>query len=1095
MMRYLLSSDVKFDVKSFKRDISVEKSPKGRRYRGAKEMIKRHYFSSEKIGRVLPRVKDVLTTPLNARRRYSVEGDGNLEVIPYGDLTISFPKETVPGDLRTAITPENVAKYTKQGYRVLVESGTGVGAKFSDEDYAQAGATITKDHKEALSGDLVVKINAPRILENGEDEADFLKPGARLVSMIRPGLNPELVERLQKRGVTCFALDCIPRISRAQSFDVLSSMANISGYKAVIEAASAFGRYFTGQITAAGRIPPTKVLVIGVGVAGLSAIATAKSLGAIVRAFDTRSAAKEQVESLGAEFLTVNIEEDGDGQGGYAKEMSPEFIAAEMALFKEQCRDVDIVITTALIPGKPAPKLILREHIEGMKDGSVVVDLAAEAGGNIEVTRPGETYVYKGVTCIGWTDLPSRMATQASTLFSNNVFKYLSSMGSKEGLMCNLKDEVVRGSIVLKDGDLMWPPPPLEPSPVKPPKPQKEEKVVETSPFRKTFNKVALLTGGLTSLLGLSMVVPPSLAGSFTTLALGIAAGYYVVWGVVPALHSPLMSVTNAISGLVGVGGLLIMSNGFISHPAAYLLASSAVFLSLINVFGGFSITQRMLEMFRRAGDPPEYTYLFGIPAALFIGGFVAAAYNEYTGMESIAYLASSLCCLFALAGLSSQATARVGNALGLTGVSIGLVTTMNLLPVSQYAQVAVVAAAAAAVGLSISKKVAITSLPQLVALFHSFVGLAAVLTSFGSYLIEYPHFTAADGMIPAISIFLGAFIGAITFTGSLVAFAKLDGRMGSTPLSLPGKNFINLAMFFGNIGLFALYLKDPSNLPVGIATLTGTTALSFGMGYHMTASIGGADMPVVVTVLNSYSGWAMCAEGFILNNNLLIVVGALVGSSGAILSYIMCIAMNRSITNVIFGGYGTLAKGPQQEITGTATEIQTEGVIDALINSKNVIIVPGYGLAVAKAQYAVADMVKSLVERGIKVRFAIHPVAGRMPGQLNVLLAEAGVPYDIVFEMEEINDEFDEVDVSLVIGANDTINSAAVDDPNSPIAGMPVIRVWDSKHTIIMKRSLGTGYAAVENPVFYKENTSMFLGDAKENCDALKNGIASAPK
>jgi NAD(P) transhydrogenase len=532
------------------------------------------------------------------------------------------------------------------------------------------------------------------------------------------------------------------------------------------------------------------------------------------------------------------------------------------------------------------------------------------------------------------------------------------------------------------------------------------------------------------------------------------------------------------------------MSHGFAANPAAYILAAGAVFLSMINVFGGFAITQRMLNMFRRATDPPEYTYLYAIPGLLFTGGFVLSLLGGHTGMESISYLASSLCCLLALAGLSSQATSRLGNALGVLGVSIGLVTTMSLIPPSIYLPIGVITAAAAALGLSIAGKMPITSLPQLVALFHSFVGLAAVFTAFGSYLLEYSHFTSAEGMIPAISIFLGAFIGGITFTGSLVAFAKLDERMSSVALNLPGKNMINISMALANLALFGLYLKDPSSLGVGIATLTGTSLLSFGMGYHMTASIGGADMPVVVTVLNSYSGWAMCAEGFMLNNNLLIIVGALVGSSGAILSYIMCVAMNRSITNVLFGGYESLGKGPQKEITGTVTEINIESTVEALINSKNIVIVPGYGLAVAKAQYAVADIVKTLTAKGIKVRFGIHPVAGRMPGQLNVLLAEAGVPYDIVHEMEEINEDFPDVDVSLVIGANDTVNSAALEDPNSPIAGMPVLHVWESKHTIIMKRSLGSGYAAVGNPVFYKENTSMLFGDAKANCDALKAAI-----
>jgi len=297
----------------------------------------------------------------------------------------------------------------------------------------------------------------------------------------------------------------------------------------------------------------------------------------------------------------------------------------------------------------------------------------------------------------------------------------------------------------------------------------------------------------------------------------------------------------------------------------------------------------------------------------------------------------------------------------------------------------------------------------------------------------------------------------------------------------------MNIAMGLSTVGLFYMYMTNLSP-SVGLTALLGTTALSFILGWHLTASIGGADMPVVITVLNSYSGWAMCAEGFMISNDLLVIVGAFVGASGAILSYIMCIAMNRSIFNVIFGGYGTSSTGTgkPKEITGTHTPITPENVVEALCNSKKIMIVPGYGLAVAKAQYAIAEMVKILRSNGIEVKFGIHPVAGRMPGQLNVLLAEAGVPYDIVFEMEEINEEFPHVDVTLVVGANDTINSAAVDDPNSSIAGMPVLHVWESKHAIIMKRSMATGYAAVDNPVFFNENTSMFFGDAKTNCDKL---------
>eukprot|EP00456_Euglypha_rotunda_P022394 TRINITY_DN1890_c1_g2_i2.p1 TRINITY_DN1890_c1_g2~~TRINITY_DN1890_c1_g2_i2.p1 ORF type:complete len:479 (+),score=64.98 TRINITY_DN1890_c1_g2_i2:140-1438(+) len=423
---------------------------------------------------------------------------------------------------------------------------------------------------------------------------------------------------------------------------------------------------------------------------------------------------------------------------------------------------------------------------------------------------------------------------------------------------------------------------------------------------------------------------------------------------------------------------------------------------------------------------------------------------------------------------------------MGIAGVGLGVAATGGALGLSTelLTQMAVLAVGGGALGGYIGGKVAITDLPQLVALFHSGVGLAAVLTGISSYLADPIH-TLADP-VHSSSIFAGTLIGAVTFTGSVVAWGKLQGVLASKALALPGKNFLNIAMATGNVGLGAMFLSGQAPLE----SLLGTSVLAGVMGAHMTASIGGADMPVVITVLNSYSGWALCAEGFMLNNDLLTIVGALVGSSGAILSYIMCKAMNRSLPNVLFGGYaqaistGTAKKGVHRETT-------LDALAENLVNAKSVIITPGYGLAVAKAQYAVAEIVKMLRDNGIKARFAIHPVAGRMPGQLNVLLAEAGIPYDIVHEMDEINEEFKDTDITLVIGANDTINSAAEDDPKSPIAGMPVLKVWHSNQVVVFKRTMGTGYAEVENPVFYKPNTDMLLGDAKSTCDGLKARIA----
>jgi len=575
-----------------------------------------------------------------------------------------------------------------------------------------------------------------------------------------------------------------------------------------------------------------------------------------------------------------------------------------------------------------------------------------------------------------------------------------------------------------------------------------------------------------------------------TTFGLSCIVGYHTVWNVVPALHSPLMSVTNAISGITAVGGLLLMGGGYYPTNTVEGLAASAAFISFINVFGGFIVTARMLDMFKRSTDPPEYNYLYGLPATTFLGAYGWAVSQGYPEVHQMAYLASSLCCVGALAGLSAQPTARLGNALGMIGVTTGVAATLGMVLPSQpvLAQMAMVAGSGALVGTTIAKRIEITDLPQLVAAFHSLVGAAAVLTCVATYIDHYPTFaTDPAATMVKTAIFLGTYIGGVTFSGSLIAYGKLQGMLNSAPLMLPGRHALNGSLMAANVGCMGYFLMDPT-FNTGITMLGTTSALSAVMGVTLTMAIGGADMPVVITVLNSYSGWALCAEGFMLNNNLMTIVGALIGSSGGILSYIMCKAMNRSLPNVILGGFGTTGTGTGKpmEITGTHTEWKNEETVEAMVDAKNIIIVPGYGLAVAKGQYPVAEIVDILKKKGKNVRFGIHPVAGRMPGQLNVLLAEAGVPYDVVLEMEEINDDFKDTDLVLVIGANDTVNSAAEDDPNSIIAGMPVLKVWNSKQVVVMKRSLGVGYAAVDNPIFFNENTSMLLGDAKKSCDGL---------
>lgn len=1029
--------------------------------------------------------------------------------IPYKQVTVGVPKEIFQNEKRVALSPAGVQALVKQGFNVVVESGAGDASKFSDDQYKEVGAKI-QGTKEVLASDLVVKVRAPMLNPAlGVHEVDLLKPSSTLISFVYPAQNADLLNKLSEKKATVLAMDQVPRVTIAQGYDALSSMANIAGYKAVVLAANNFGRFFTGQITAAGKVPPAKVLIIGGGVAGLASAGAAKSMGAIVRGFDTRAAALEQFKSIGAEPLEVDMKESGDGQGGYAKEMSKEFIEAEMKLFAKQCQDVDIIITTALIPGKRAPILFRKDMIELMKEGSVVVDLASEAGGNIETTKPGELYVHKGVTHVGYTDLPSRMATQASTLYSNNIIKLLKAISpDKDHYHYEIKDQfdygtmdhVIRGTVVMKDGKVIFPAP--QPNNIPTAAPVKVKSVAELeaeraasiSPFRKTMTNATAYTAGLSTLLGLGIASPHSaFTQMVTTFGLAGIVGYHTVWGVTPALHSPLMSVTNAISGLTAVGGLALMGGSYLPSNTPQVLAVLAAFVSSINIAGGFLVTQRMLDMFKRPTDPPEYNYLYLLPAGTFVGGY-AVALNSGYNIEQMMYLGSGLCCVGALAGLSTQRTSRLGNTLGMMGVAGGIAATFGALKPNpeMLAQMSGALALGGTLGLTIAKRIQISDLPQLVAAFHSLVGLAAVLTCVAEYMIEYPHFaTDPAANLTKIVAYLGTYIGGVTFSGSLVAYGKLQGVLNSAPLLLPGRHALNAGLLAASGGCMIPYMLDPS-YTTGVTCLGSVSALSAVMGVTLTAAIGGADMPVVITVLNSYSGWALCAEGFLLNNNLLTIVGALIGSSGAILSYIMCVAMNRSLANVILGGFGTssTAGGKPMEITGTHTEINLEGSVDLIREANNIIIVPGYGLCAAKAQYPIADLVKMLKDQGKHVRFGIHPVAGRMPGQLNVLLAEAGVPYDIVLEMDEINEDFPETDLVLVIGANDTVNSAAQEDPNSIIAGMPVLEVWKSKQVIVMKRSLGVGYAAVDNPIFYKPNTSMLLGDAKKTCDALQSKV-----
>jgi len=511
-------------------------------------------------------------------------------------MRIGVPRERLANEARVAATPKTVEQLLKLGFTVVIEQDAGKLASFNDAVYEQAGATIANQH-DVWNSDIVLKVNAPQ-----EDEITLLQAGSTLISFVWPAQNPELLAALSQRNVTVLAMDSVPRISRAQSMDALSSMANIAGYRAIVEAAHEFGRFFTGQITAAGKVPPAKVMIIGAGVAGLAAIGAAGSLGAIVRAFDTRPEVKEQVQSMGAEFLELDFKEEAGSGDGYAKVMSDAFIQAEMALFAAQAADVDIIVTTALIPGKPAPKLITQQMVESMKSGSVIVDLAAATGGNCELTVADTvTETPNGVKIIGYTDLPSRLPTQSSQLYGTNLLNLLKLLCKEKNgeIEIDFEDTVVRGVTVVKEGEVTWPAPPIQvsaqPQPAKSAAPASPE-----APAEKKSSMSGLLFGGIVVAVllfcWLASVAPKEFLSHFTVFALSCVVGYYVVWNVSHALHTPLMSVTNAISGIIIIGAVLQISHGgWVSF-----LSFIAILIASINIFGGFTVTQRMLKMFRR---------------------------------------------------------------------------------------------------------------------------------------------------------------------------------------------------------------------------------------------------------------------------------------------------------------------------------------------------------------------------------------------------------------------------------------------------------------------------------------------------------------
>jgi NAD(P) transhydrogenase len=759
--------------------------------------------------------------------------------VPYSKLTIGVPKETFPLEKRVAATPESVDRLIKPGFAVLVEDGAGQNSHFSNEAYEKVGAKIVTADEIWRQSDIVMKLRPPT-----EEQVKMLGDKT-IISFLYPRQNEGLVKQLEDQKATSFAMDCIPRtLSRGQTYDALSSQANISGYRAVLEASNVFGRFFAGQMTAAGKVPPAKVLVIGTGVAGLAAIQTAKNMGAVVRAFDVRPVTKEQVEAMGGQFLEVDYQEDGSGAGGYAKEMSKEWHAAARAMLTKQCEDVDIVITTALIPGRTAPIMVTKEMVAKMKSGSVTVDLAAEAGGNIETTvKDAMIVTANGVSCIGYTDLPSRLPTTSSSLYANNISKFLLSIGPQTSkvpgyFFIDHKDEAVRGMLVTENGKLMFP------APIPPPPPVAAKKVdVVATPidYKKVYMDGAKNAAYLsTSMLAIGAVAPNAAFSSmFTTFCLSNVIGVQVVLGVSHALHSPLMAVTNAISGTTALGGLHLLSHS--TGPGVTLLGALATTLSTVNIVGGFIVTTKMLDMFKRADDPPEYYYYYGYPGAMTLGLYgIGSMSGKFPEIDSAAATLSGLLCIGGIGGLASQSTARLGAVSGQAGVALGIASTFGHLSPSFGSTASMLGcmAVGGVAGKAIAGRVDPTSLPQTVAAFHSLVGLAASAAAVGDYLNS--DGSQLDGVHLA-SIYLATVIGSVTFTGSLVAFGKLDGRLSSAPLKLDYRDQLNMGLGAATLGAGAVF-AGATEAGLGMTALSSALTTSGALGWHMTASIGGAD-------------------------------------------------------------------------------------------------------------------------------------------------------------------------------------------------------------------------------------------------------------
>ena len=978
-------------------------------------------------------------------------------------VKIAVAKETRDGEARVAMVPELVAKLTGLGYDVAVEPGAGLHALLADEEYAAAGATV--DAAAFEGADLVVSVQ-PLTAE----QIRRLARGTTTISFLPTTQEQATVVELRDAGITAHAVELIPRISRAQSMDALSSQALVSGYRCAIVAAGMLRRFFPLNMTAAGTVQPAEVVVLGAGVAGLQAIATAKRLGAVVRAYDVRAAAAEEIRSMGAKSIDLDLD-TLEGAGGYAREMTEDRAARQRELLTPYIAAADALITTAAVPGRTAPMLVTREMVEQMKPGSVVVDLAAESGGNVEGSVAGEVVRIGNAQVWGGRNVPSQMPGPASRLYAQNVVNLVTLMTGKDddgvGVFSpDYADEILSGSCVTQDGRIVHdntreaiegPTDAVGAGAAEPePEPQPSRPSSPTCPTTRRPTSDPRHRSGL--------------ADDLRAQRLRRHRGD--LQGLLDAAHAP--DVRSQRHPRHHPARRDPGDRHHRQQPGADRRPGRD--RAGVGEHGG-----------RLRGHRPDAADVRPQEAGREEGRPDGRGSLMPTWIQLV-FLACGVCFILALKGLSGPKTARNGNLLGAAAAVVACLmpffwSDLHLQHVPLIIAAIVVGTVGGVYG---AQRVQMTQMPQMVALFNGVGGGAAALVA----LLEL-HDTVGGGCgdAPWFTLAATAFtiaVGSISFAGSVVTFAKLQELMTSRPVVFPGLRYL-FPIAAGAVVVLGIRLVIAPHMWIGI--LIGLLGLLLGL--LLVLPVGGADVPIVISMLNAFTGLTVAAGGYVLSNVLLLIAGTLVGASGTFLTLLMASAMGRSVANILFGalkGGSTLGAGEASD--RPVKSVNPEDAAIMLAYADRVIIVPGYGLAVAQAQHTLRELVDVLGEKGIEVDYAIHPVAGRMPGHMNVLLAEAQVPYEQLREMDEINGDFKDTDVVLIVGANDVVNPAAKTTPGAPIYGMPILNADEARQVIFMKRSMRPGFAGIENELLFDEKTSLLFGDAKDSMGKLLNAV-----